>query len=151
MIGKLTVIAVGAVLASVGAAAAPADHYTADDLAKAADALKAKNAVSDTLATYPNHHTMVAYRSKDGNAELHAKEADVFVIVRGKATLLTEGVLEGGKETGPGEIRGTKVSGGKSMALKPGDIVHIPAGTPHQLLIASGDELVYFIVKIEEH
>ena len=148
-------LVLGAVIATTAAAAAPADHYTVADLDKAALALKAKAATtgsaSDTLAKYNNHHTMLAYRTKDGTAEVHTQYADLFYIVRGKATLLTEGTLDGSHEDGPGELRGSGVSGGKTTALAAGDVVHIPAGTPHQLLIAKGDELLYFVVKVKEH
>jgi hypothetical protein len=30
-------------------------------------------------------------------------------------------------------------------------VVHIPAGTTHQLLIAPGHEFLYFVVKVKEH
>ena len=154
MVNKTTGIVLGALLASGAAAAAPADHWTVADLTKAMDGLKAKAAAtgsaSDTLAKYNRHHTMLAFRTKDGAAEVHTQFADVFYIVRGKATLLTEGTLDGSHEDSPGELRGTGVSGGKRTALGEGDVVHIPAGTPHQLLIAKGDELLYFVVKIKE-
>jgi hypothetical protein len=29
--------------------------------------------------------------------------------------------------------------------------VRIPAGTPHQLLVGKGDELLYFVVKVKEN
>lgn len=154
MTGKTTGVVLGAMIAGASASAAPADHYALGDLTKAMDALKARaaatGAASDTLATYPNHHTMLTYRTKDGTAEIHALYADMFYIVRGKATLITEGALEGGHEESPGEVRGSKVASGKTTVLKEGDVVHIPAGTPHQLLIAPGDELLYFVIKIKE-
>lgn len=133
--------------------AAPADHYTQADLAKIAEGLKAKAAsgnASDTLARYPNHFTMLAYRNSDGNAEIHTQNADVFIIARGKVTLITEGSVPDAKETGPNELRGAAVIGGKSVVMTAGDIVHIPAGVPHQMLVAKGDEVVYFVVKIKE-
>ena len=154
MKNKATGLVLGALVASAAAGAAPADHWSVGDLAKAMDGLKAKAAASgsasDTLATYNRHHTMLAFRTKDGTSEVHSQYADVFYIVRGKATLLTEGTLEGSHEESPGELRGTAVTGGKSTPLGEGDVVHIPAGTPHQLLVAKGDELLYFVIKIKE-
>jgi mannose-6-phosphate isomerase-like protein (cupin superfamily) len=136
------------------AAAEAVDHYDAAALAQTADALKAKAAATgsaaETLARYSNHHMMLSYRAKDGNAELHTHYADVFVIVRGKALLLIDGTIPDGKEESPGEIRGPAVKDGKPVLLATGDVVHIPAGVPHQMLIAKGDELVYFVVKIKE-
>jgi len=154
MTGKTTGIVLGAIIAGSSAGAAPADHYSPADLAKVGEALKAKAAAtggaSEALAKYNNHHTMLAYRTKDGPAEIHAQFADIFFIVRGKATLFTEGTLEGWKEESPGEIRGLKITGGKTTVLGPGDVVHIPAGTPHQLQLAPGDELLYFVLKVQE-
>lgn len=155
MASKTTGFVLGALMAGASAQAAPADHYTVGDLTKTMEGLKAKAAASgsasDTLATYPGHHTMLAYRSKDGTAEIHKQYADIFYIVRGKATLMTEGTLESAREESPGELRGTKVDGGKTTALAAGDIVHIPAGTPHQLMVGKGDELLYFVVKVKEN
>jgi quercetin dioxygenase-like cupin family protein len=36
------------------------------------------------------------------------------------------------------------------MKLKKGDIVHIPANIPHQLVLAKGDTFQYFIIKVQE-
>ena len=147
-------ILLGAALTAAGAAAAPADHWTQADLLKTAQGLKAKAAAtgsaSNTLATYTNHHTMLAYRTKDGGAEVHTNYADVFYVVRGQATLLTEGTVQNSKEESPGEIRGTGIDGATSTVLKKGDFVHIPAGTPHQLLIPKGKTFVYFVIKVKE-
>ncbi len=155
MTNKTTGFVLGALMAGASAQAAPVDHYTAADLTKAMESLKAKAAAtgsaSDTLANYPNHHTMLAFRTKDGTGEVHKQYADIFYIVKGKATLLSEGTLSGAKEESAGEWRGPSVDGGKTTILGAGDVVHIPAGTPHQLLVAKGDELLYFVVKVKEN
>ena len=87
MAGKTTGVVLGALIAGAAAGAAPADHWSVGDLTKAMDGLKAKAAAtgsaSDTLATYNRHHTMLAFRTKDGGAEVHTQYADVFYIVRG--------------------------------------------------------------------
>lgn len=150
----VSAIALATALLAGSASAAPADSYTSADLAKIAEGLKAKATsgnASDTLARYPNHFTMLAYRNSNGGAEIHNQNADIFIIERGKATLITEGSVPDAKETSPGELRGAAVVGGKSTLLTAGDIVHIPAETPHQMLVAPGDEVLYFVVKIKEH
>lgn len=131
-----------------------ADHHPFADLANLGETLKVKAAQSgvagESLATYPNHHTMLTHRTQDGPAEIHAAYADIFYIVRGTATLLTEGTLEGAYEESLGETRAKAVIGGKETVLATGDMVHIPAGTPHQLRIADGDEFLYFVIKVKE-
>jgi quercetin dioxygenase-like cupin family protein len=52
--------------------------------------------------------------------------------------------------TAPGEVRGDSVQDGKETRLKKGDIVHIPANIPHQLVLAKGGTFQYFIVKVQE-
>jgi len=40
------------------------------------------------------------------------------------------------------------VSGGTETEIKPGDIVVIPAGIPHQLLLPPGESFYYFVFKV---
>ena len=70
-------------------------------------------------------------------------------------SMATHAVLTGGslveqKTTGPGEIRGKSVEGGSRQELRAGDVVHIPAGMPHQMLVSDGESITYFVVKVEE-
>ncbi len=155
MANKTTGLILGAIIAAAAAQAAPVDHYTVAGLTKAMAKLKneaaASGSASEKLAQYPGHFTMLAYRDKDGGGEVHQHYADIFYIVRGKATLVTEGKLADAQEEAPGELRGPAVEGGKRTKLAAGDVVHIPAGTPHQLLVPKGHQLLYFVIKIREN
>ncbi len=104
---------------------------------------------SERLATFGNHYTMVAHRERDGEAELHETQADFFVVESGAATLVVGGQVVDPKTTAPGEVRGPSIKGGERKALAAGDIVHIPARVPHQLLVPAGKEFTYFVVKVE--
>jgi len=133
---------------------AGADHYAAEDFAREMETLKteaaASGGASKLLQRYTNHFTMLAYRTADGPAEVHARHTDMFFAVRGKATLVTGGTVEGAYEESPGETRGRNLEGGQRTALGAGDVINIPAGTPHQMLIAPGEVFVYFVVKVKE-
>jgi mannose-6-phosphate isomerase-like protein (cupin superfamily) len=111
---------------------------------------KSNGGASKTLQEYPGHYTMLAYRDKDGQAELHGKMADFFVVLDGNATLVTGGSIVNPKSPSPGEVRGDWVEGGTSVKLGKGDVIHIPSNVPHQLLIPSGQSLTYFVIKVEE-
>jgi len=104
---------------------------------------------TERLATYPNHFVMVAHREGDGEGELHETQADVFVVETGAATLVVGGKLVQPRTTQPHEVRGPSIEGGERKALAPGDIVHIPAGVPHQLLVPAGKEFTYFVIKVD--
>jgi mannose-6-phosphate isomerase-like protein (cupin superfamily) len=76
--------------------------------------------------------------------------ADVFFIESGEATLLLGGTVAGGHTTDPGETRGGSITGGEKKIIGAGDAVHIPAKIPHQMLVANGKKVTYFVVKVEE-
>lgn len=65
------------------------------------------------------------------DAEVHEKEADLFYVIDGSATLVTGGTVVDGRLTGPGQIRGSKVDGGVRHHLGKGDVMWVPAGVPH--------------------
>jgi mannose-6-phosphate isomerase-like protein (cupin superfamily) len=147
-------LAAGAVQMA-GAQSVSVDHLTQNDILEKAQSLepKAKGAEGSAaikLSEYPNHYTMISLRHKNGGAEVHQNFADLFFVVKGKATLLTGGEVQDAKTASPGEIRGTAVRNGSSTPLKEGDFVHIPAGVSHQLLVADGDTFLYFVVKVKE-
>ncbi|MBV9084289.1 MAG: hypothetical protein JOZ62_16560 [Acidobacteriaceae bacterium] len=126
------------------------DVYTPQDLQTLSKKLAAKRIATATeeLQRYGNHYTMIAFRDATGSSELHEKEADIFVVEEGEATLLTGGKLIHSHAEKPGELRGTSIEGGERHMLTKDSIVHIPAGTPHQLLIDKAKPFTYFVIKV---
>jgi mannose-6-phosphate isomerase-like protein (cupin superfamily) len=132
------------------------DHWSRDKLLDRAQhlhelAAQGDGSASETLEKYPHHYTMLAFRNRTGQGELHQNFADLFTILDGHATLITGGKLVDSKTIAPGELRGTSVEGGTRQELKAGDEVHIPAGMPHQMLVPDGATVTYFVMKIEEN
>lgn len=109
---------------------------------------EAANIAGKTLGAYGSHSISLWRRAKSGQAELHKTKADLIVVQEGSATLLTGGVIPDGHPTEANEIRGSAIRGGESKKVSPGDIIHIPAGTPHQFLLAPGQTVAYFAVKL---
>lgn len=131
------------------------DHWTPAQLLEQAQQLRQKAAAGDgsaseTLEKYPHHYTMLAFRSKNGGGELHENYADLFYILDGKATVVTGGALVDRHASAPGEVRGSSVDGGSRQDVKTGDVVHIPAGVTHQMLVPDGSSVTYFVVKVQE-
>lgn len=104
--------------------------------------------VTQDLGNFANHRTLVNHREGNGEMEVHADWNDLFVVQSGEATILIGGTVMNGKTTAPGEIRGTTSTGGEKHKVGAGDIVHIPANVPHQILIDAGKQVTYFAVKI---
>jgi uncharacterized protein YjlB len=57
------------------------------------------------------------------------------------------GQVSGNKETQPTEWRGGEISGGKDYSLAAGDVLFIPAGIPHRVLVAPKASVTYYAVK----
>ena len=85
-------------------------------------------------------------RDKEGVAELHTLDTDIFYVLSGSATIVTGGKILGAKDTGPGEVRGDAIEGGETRTVRQGDVVVIPAGTPHWFREVKGP-VTYYTVK----
>lgn len=154
---RTAMLLVSALLMSTGMKAREmkSDHWSKSELLDRAKhlqelAAKADGSASETLEKYPHHYTMLAFRNANGGGELHQHFADIFYILDGHATVVTGGQLVAPQTTAPGEIRGKSVEGGARQELRAGDVVHIPAGMPHQMLLRDGDSITYFVIKVEE-
>ena len=109
--------------------------------------MSAQKISGQPMASYGNHAASVSHREGDGIPELHEKQNDIFIVETGEATLIVGGEIVDAKSSGPGELRGASIKNGVKKTLKPGDIVHIPYKTPHQLLVPR--EFTYFVFKVE--
>jgi len=103
-----------------------------------------------TLANYNGHYTMLTARTKSGGGEQHKHFADFLFVVDGEGTELTGGTLVDAKEGPNGEVRGTRLEGATPHVLHKGDVIHIPAGTPHQAIEAPGQSITIYVIKVEE-
>jgi mannose-6-phosphate isomerase-like protein (cupin superfamily) len=114
-------------------------------LARAGD-----GSASETLREYPQHAAMLSFRGRSGEAEVHEKFADVFYVLAGEATLVTGGTVVKARTEAPGETRGEAIEGGVERPLRPGEVAHVPAGLPHQMILAGDKTLTCFVLKIQE-
>lgn len=85
-------------------------------------------------------------REQPGMVEVHDRDADIVYVLEGSATIVTGGKLLDGKMTAADEVRGTRSEGGESRELKPGDVMIVPAGIPHQFTRVS-NPFKYYVVK----
>jgi hypothetical protein len=146
-------IAIVAVLAVSAADPPGVEHWTSGQLKDFEKTLAAKmgpqKVASQQLANFGNHATLVAHREGDGQGEAHMKQVDVMIIQTGEASIRLGGEIVNGKQTRPNETLGSAVRGGVEKTLRPGDVLHIPAGVPHQMLVQAGKQVTYFVVKID--
>jgi mannose-6-phosphate isomerase-like protein (cupin superfamily) len=113
----------------------------------------ADHSARETLGAYGNHRVRLIHRVGTGAPEFHADYVDLWVVESGHATLVVGGTLIDAKSTGGegemrGEMSGTGIDGGERHEISAGDMIHIPAKTPHQALVPAGGEVTYVRVMI---
>ena len=123
--------------------------YTSADLQSRAKAAKVDehHVGLDRVANWGNHSLLLVKREGDGEAEVHETQVDVVTVLSGEGTLVVGGTTVEGHQTAPGEIRGKSITGGTNHKMAPGDVFHIPANVPHQMLVPKS--LVIQVVKVE--
>jgi mannose-6-phosphate isomerase-like protein (cupin superfamily) len=109
-----------------------------------------KTLVWETVGNYDGHSVYLVLRGKTGNAEIHETESDVQISVRGRAISVIGGELVDAEQLPRKQIRGSAIQGGTQQELEPGDLMHIPPGLPHHLLIDASEPYMYLLIKIDE-
>jgi glyoxylate utilization-related uncharacterized protein len=99
------------------------------------------------LAQHRNAVALVTARDKSGQAESHAAWADYIFIQDGAATMVLGGTMQNPKQASAGEMRGSGISGGKTIALHAGDYLYIPVNMAHQMMLSPGKSIRYAVVK----
>ena len=134
-------------LASAGMAAGfpPRVHYIHHDKVAAAF-VKGEHIIDDEGLI------VIANRGRQRGPEMHDKTNHVFIIQEGEAEFITGGKMIDPKQTGAGETRGAGIEGGVSHHLSKGDVITIPAGTPHQWKDTSKTgSIVYYAVNFDSN
>jgi hypothetical protein len=129
-------------------------YWSAEELQAMAKTLAPKvntrKVALESLGAFGADRALMVHREKSGEAELHENDSDLIVMVSGTAALLVGGTMPGSQTTAPGERRAASLVGGERQKLGPGDILHIPPKTPHQLLLEPGTQITYFTLKVKE-
>ena len=95
---------------------------------------------------------VIAQRVVGRGSEMHDNTNHVFIIMDGEAEFITGGKMVNPKATAPGQTRGTGIEDGASHHLTKGDVITIPAKTPHQWKDTSKTGSVgYFAVNLESN
>jgi quercetin dioxygenase-like cupin family protein len=84
---------------------------------------------------------------KPGKPAVHPDQAEYATVLEGRGTLISGGTLAEAKTTKPDLIEGSRIEGGTTRALAPGDVILVPAGVPHWFGI-EGERLILLGTKI---
>lgn len=103
--------------------------------------------VQATLSKGDHYQVINSLRDQNGQAEVHDSWSDHIFVQEGEASFVTGGTALDAKVIAPGEKRGTAIKGGTTVAMHPGDYFFVPAGTPHQMLMAPGQHIKFIAFK----
>lgn len=137
-IARLISLTFAAPLLAAGPAAAqtmPADAASAAEIRAKVAAMAARMG-KGTFAYEPlvkDGATVAAleYWKAPGRPAIHPAEAEYALVIDGAGTLVSGGTMVDPTETRPGLVEGSRIDGGTTRRLGPGDVILVPAGVPH--------------------
>ena len=137
-------LSTAALITVASAAGFPPSVHTVDHAKMAAGFVKGERVLEDQGLI------VIAQRVVGRGSEMHDTTNHVFIVTEGEAEFITGGKLVGAKADGPGQTRGTGIEGGVSHHLSKGDVITIPARTPHQWKDTSKTgSIAYYAVNFE--
>lgn len=96
-----------------------------------ADRKEGQAMVSERILQLPPYNANLEYRSGIAPAAVHEKEAELFYVIDGSATMVTGGKLTEEKRTNAENRSGKGIEGGTSRMVSKGDFIIVPENTPH--------------------
>ena len=94
--------------------------------------------VAERILQLSPYSANLEYRASVGPAAVHEREAEIFYVIDGGATLVTGGKLVKESRTNPENLTGTGIEGGTPQAVAKGDFVIVPENTPHWFSAING-------------
>ena len=92
---------------------------------------------------------VLANRRGAGQVEYHEHTNHIFIMVEGEATFVTGGTMVDAKRTSPDQMVAASIEGGETHHLSKGDVITIPAKTPHWWKEVPTKTVAYYAVSIE--
>jgi mannose-6-phosphate isomerase-like protein (cupin superfamily) len=129
-------------VASTGEGVPAAVHYIPHDQAAAVMA-KGGPIISDPGLV------VLANRRGAGGVEYHEHTNHIFIIVDGEGTFIAGGTMVGAKRTNSDQMTAASIEGGETFHLSKGDVITIPAKTPHWWKEISTKTVGYYAINIE--
>ena len=84
-----------------------------------------------------------------GAVEYHEHTNHIFMVMGGEATVIAGGTLIDPRPGGPGQMRASGIDGGQTYHLTKGDVMTIPAKTPHWWKEVPSQTVDLYTVNIE--
>ena len=94
--------------------------------------------VTQRILQLAPYNASLEYRASVGPAAIHEKEAEMFYVIDGSATMITGGKLTSETRTNADNLSGTGIEGGVTRQIAKGDFIIVPESTAHWFSAING-------------
>jgi mannose-6-phosphate isomerase-like protein (cupin superfamily) len=104
--------------------------------------------VAEPILLLAPYRAQLEFRPGTSPAALHEKDAELMVVLEGTGNIVTGGKLVDEKRVNANNLSGPSISGGNSQAVVKGDMLIVPANTPHQVIPSGGAPIVLMTMHV---
>ena len=152
-IAILTTVAASGALAQQAAAPSGTVFMNSKEIMGLVDKAKADRkgdapTTAEPILLLAPYRAQLEYRPIGGPAALHEKDAELMVVLDGSGDIVTGGKIVDGKRVNANNFSGPSIANGESHPVVKGDMIFIPANTPHQVTPAGGAPIVLMTMHV---
>jgi mannose-6-phosphate isomerase-like protein (cupin superfamily) len=104
--------------------------------------------VAEPILSLTPYRAQLEFRPGTSPAAVHEKDAELMVVLEGTGNIVTGGKLVDEKRNNANNLGGSSIAGGKSQAVVKGDMLIVPANTPHQVIPTGGAPIVLMTLHV---
>src|SRR5215467_7873640 len=104
--------------------------------------------VAEPILSLAPYRAQLEYRPGISPAAVHEKDAELMVVLDGTGDIVTGGKLVEEKRTNANNLSGSSISNGNTQAVVKGDMIIVPANTPHQVIPKGGAPIVLMTLHV---
>jgi mannose-6-phosphate isomerase-like protein (cupin superfamily) len=104
--------------------------------------------VAEPILLLAPYRAMLEYRPGISPAALHEKDAELMVVLDGTGNIVTGGKIVDEKRVNAANLSGPSIADGNTQAVVKGDMLIVPANTPHQVIPTGGAPIVLMTLHV---
>jgi mannose-6-phosphate isomerase-like protein (cupin superfamily) len=104
--------------------------------------------VAEPILSLAPYRAMLEYRPGTSPAAVHEKDAELMVVLEGTGNIVTGGKLVDEKRVNANNLSGPSIADGHAQAVVRGDMLIVPANTPHQVIPTGGAPIVLMTLHV---